>query len=54
MIEALHGLVYFKLQQGASITPNVGLSVGTSKKFQLASYEVFIDNTNIYYCWGVL
>ena len=38
-----------------SVCQSAGLSAGLSAcHFQLDSWEVFSDNTNIYHCWGVL
>ena len=45
--EAKSQFKIFKLQQGASITTNVCRSI---KK----NLRGFVDNTNIYHCWGVL
>ena len=56
-IEILPNLaMVFKLRQRASIAPNVGLSVGPSKKICPSKINLrgFVDNTNIYHCWGVL
>ena len=46
-----HEWAAIKLRQG-SITPNVGLS-DRQKKNLVSFWRGFIDNTNIYYYWGV-
>ena len=46
--EAKSQFKIFKLRQGSSMTTNIGLSVGLSKKNLVSFWRGFVDNTNIY------